>query len=631
VLLSISFFFLVYILLDQADMEYAYTPPTEKIVNPNSSFLRTLEQPKTLGKRNQHGEVLDEHLISIDQDFLDQGRQNLYQETFGNEYFFSDLMGVLDGPINLKNFSKALLKLKGQGTSNLQIELEEQVTIGGRVFQKGEKIDTGIDVAKGSLVPLGYKIKYAEGKVKMGLTCMACHATVDRQGMVIEGAPNTDLNVGVLLAMAPNSAAFFTHTDIKHLENYLSETSNVITSSENKKITLPDIQKFEEAVDRSLLKWPKGHIDTSIDMVNNPGQIPDAFTFGDFPYGWSGFAAVGPFEGLSVFTNNVNAQNTDPLSQIEVSQELFGIDKELYIATILQNAANKKFRYDPGSGLKPSEFLEKVDPTPGVPGLTELIKMPTFPKANYFAPIGLFSSSPGFKAGEQVYAMSAYQHTIRPPKKENLDYALVQEGERVFQQAQCMTCHSGAAFTNHKIIPVSEIGTEPSRAKSFQLTKKIMGPNLMYDPNTPVPLPEETTILPLTLNLMTKKELDLAFAHDSLGGYKVKGLIGLGWSPPYLHDGGVAVGLDREKEIGIPGTLAKGIHPDPRNSLRAILDRRLREKVIQANVSAGLNEIHITGEGHEFWVDEQAGFSKREQDALIEYLLSLEINEEKQK
>jgi hypothetical protein len=65
------------------------------------------------------------------------------------------------------------------------------------------------------------------------------------------------------------------------------------------------------------------------------------------PYGWSGHAMADPFKGISTFNNNVHAQNSDSLSQSEVSRELFGIDKEVYIGTVLQNAANPKFRYTP--------------------------------------------------------------------------------------------------------------------------------------------------------------------------------------------------------------------------------------------------------------------------------------------
>jgi hypothetical protein len=69
------------------------------------------------------------------------------------------------------------------------------------------------------------------------------------------------------------------------------------------------------------------------------------------------------------------------------------------------------------------------------------------------------------------------------------------------------------------------------------------------------------------------------------GGYKVQSLVGLYWSAPYLHDGGVAVGPDTTRDLGVGNTLVKNIAPDPANSLRAMIDRDLRGRVVEANES----------------------------------------------
>jgi hypothetical protein len=63
---------------------------------------------------------------------------------------------------------------------------------------------------------------------------------------------------------------------------------------------------------------------------------------------------------------------------------------------------------------------------------------------------------------------------------------------------------------------------------------------------------------------------------------------------------------------------------DPANSLRALLDRGLREQVITANVNdAALATLHIRGEGHAFWVDMEGGYSADQQQSLIDWLLAL--------
>ncbi len=124
--------------------------------------------------------------------------------------------------------------------------------------------------------------------------------------------------------------------------------------------------------------------------------------------------------------------------------------------------------------------------------------------------------------------------------------------------------------------------------------------------------------------LLDDLRLGWAQDEDHGGGYKTKGLLGLAWTAPYLHDGGVAVGVDAGRELGLPGTLLAGIRPDPANSLRALIDRGLRRLVIDANRKAGLDEkVQVEGIGHEFWVDAGSGFSSAEQDALIAYLLGL--------
>jgi hypothetical protein len=72
--------------------------------------------------------------------------------------------------------SKAILALKGEGTSNLRVEIADDITIGDKTYKKGEKIDTGIDVPKGSHFPIGLLISVEEGRVRVGVSCAACHA-----------------------------------------------------------------------------------------------------------------------------------------------------------------------------------------------------------------------------------------------------------------------------------------------------------------------------------------------------------------------------------------------------------------------------------------------------------------------
>lgn len=628
-------------MLNIFEPEYAYFPPSEKTLNDQMSVQSvqtegydvwgttiSKEESKTIHTKGDHSTPSPRNgAVHINDSLLQLGRKTFYQETFGNEVFMTDIAGIVDGAFTIPNIAKAIVSLRGEGTTNLQVELAKTVTIAGRTFNKGSMIDTGIDVPRGAYTPLGLPIKYADGRLRVGISCAACHATVDRETkMVIEGAPNTDFNAGLLLALATNSTAYLTHAEIGNIKKYMDSLDRTVVTTDGKKASLPNPIAIEEAVDSTFLKWSPGNFDSTIDMKANPAQIPDSFTLGDHPYGWSGFAAAGPFKGLSVFSNNVHAQNSDSLSQADVSHVLFGMDKEVYLGTILQNSANPKFRYKVNSIIKPSDFFASVDPTPGVPGVNEMIKPPTFPKLTLVAPDGLFLSSPGYRFGEQVNSMAAWQNTIAPPKQpEKVDTKTVALGQEVFSRAGCIACHAGDALTNNQVIPVNVIKTEPSRAKALKKTEKLFTEAVLYGFDTPVPLPENATPLKVPTQHLDREQIKLAFAHgDSQGGYKVPSLIGLYWTAPYLHDGGVAVGPDPATQLGIQGTLMKGIYPDPANSLRALVDKELRQKVIAANKSSkDLQFTHVSGIGHEYWVDSTTQFTKEEQEALIKYLLSV--------
>lgn len=93
--------------------------------------------------------------ILITENLINLGRDTFYRETFGNEYFFTDILGAIDGPINLVSMGKAIAALKGQPTTNIQITLDKDVTVGGRDFKAGTVLNTGLDVSVGSLIPLG--------------------------------------------------------------------------------------------------------------------------------------------------------------------------------------------------------------------------------------------------------------------------------------------------------------------------------------------------------------------------------------------------------------------------------------------------------------------------------------------
>lgn len=629
------------LLVNLLEPEYAYVPSLRKVANPvrgNQEQAYDLwgqsishEEAARLMQTEKGRAMLDPHggAVPTDQRMQALGREAFYAETFGNEVFFSDVMGVLSGPLGPWDFVKAVIKLGGRGTDNLQVTASKTVTVGGKTIKKGDVIDTGFDVPKGAFMPLGVRAKFADNRVKIGFTCALCHATVDpKSGKVLEGVTNQNFNVGPLMAFGTNTASYFTHAELKALDHFVKHgTQRMVTTTTGEQAPLPDPELLEAQVDATLMGWPPGSFDTANDFIDNPVKVPHTFTQGVHPYSWSGFGMAGPFKGLSALNNNVHSKSADTTTQAPTAGPLYGIDEEVYIGTVLQNSANPQYRYDPSSGLKPSEFLAKVDPTKlsqGV-GLSHVTPPPNFPKSSLLTTISAFASRPGRPVWEQINAMSVFQNSLLPPPVERqADPEMVAQGRAVFTQAGCATCHAGPKGTNHRIVPTGVVQTEPTRAMALKATQKNWGDPLIWSFDTPVPVPPDAKVLQVPTGHLDPEQVALAMGWVGQGGYKVKDLVAVRLHAPYLHDGGVAVGPDLQTQVGVANSIMQGIPADPANSLRALIDRKLRARVLAANRRAGiLSGSYVRGQGHPFYVDQEAGFSQRDQDALIEYLLSL--------
>jgi hypothetical protein len=572
--------------------------------------------------------------VEITRDLIALGRRAFYEETYGNEVFLTDVVGVVDGPITVWKLAKATLALGGEPTTNLLIPLDHDVTIGGRTFKRGTWLNTGLDVPAGGRIPLGMRVFLQQGRLRIGMTCAACHATVDPDtGAIIEGAPNADVNAGLLLAFATNSAAFFRQTDVNPTRFPAGE--HIYLKADGQEARLPDPIAVEDAVDAALLAWPPGNFDSTGDLQNNPTQIPTSYTFGGWPYGWSGFAPVGWFHGLTTLNANVHGTNSDMTTGADSSEDLLGIDKETYLGVILQRSANEDFRLSEGE--RPSLFFKRVDPTPGVPGMNSAIAMPGYPKGSIFILDGLMPNTPGLPVATQLNGLSAWQNTLSPPPSPSEDKEAIRRGAKVFSKAGCSNCHSGPHFTNNRILPQPEVGTQPSRAKALAAFWRTFVPPKTYPADTPVPLPPNPKMLPVPTDITPEDDQRLAYAQDNpAGGYKVPKLIGLKVSAPYLHDGGAAAGpeafrreggrtvVSKTDQLGM-SILFRGMVPDAGNSLRVLLDRGLRAAVVAANrADPRLRKANVDGSGHAVWVDEEAGYSQQDQDDLIAFLLSLD-------
>lgn len=563
--------------------------------------------------------------VAVDDALVRAGREAFYRETWGNEVFLGDVAGLLDGAVSARDVALALLRLGGAGTTDLRVRVSRDVRLGARAIRAGDTVSTGLDVARGSYLPVGIRVFYDRGRVRVGATCALCHAAVDpASGKVVEGAPNADLQAGLLLALSANPSAFFAQTGIASLDGFKTRPDNIVRLTSGRSDVLPDPDALDPAVRAMLAAWPAGSFDTTADGANDPTSIPTTFTAEAHPYGWSGQAALGAFRGLSALNGGLHGFGADTLAPAVAAPQLLGLDTEVYLGTILQRAAAPVFRFAPRDGRKPSEVLWTADPTQGTPGVLRLAVLPSFPASTYLAAASLVAIRPGETVHRLSDGLSAFQNRLRPPPAPPLAPGTAERGRAVFERAGCLACHSGPSLSSNRVWPASVIGSEPSRARALARTESGIGRPLLLAPGLVAPPPPDAPLL--RVPVPDEGQLKLAWAHNRTGGgYKVMHLQGLRWSAPYLHDGGVAMGPDPERRPGAAGTTLADVPADPANSLRALVDRAWRARVVEANKASETARLaRVTGEGHGYWVDREAGYSEADRDALVDFLLSVD-------
>ncbi len=591
--------------------------------------------------------------VQITQQLLDAGEGIFFNRKIGDTLGLQGVFGFGTGLANLQQeIGTAIAELDGQPTSNLRITLQKDTTLGSRTLPKGAVVDTGFEVERGGVSPLGLK-------PNGDFTCALCHVSLSKTGERLKGVPNGDLAISLLIALAPNTAAGFARLQLNPLDPIYQGNGKTIIDSQNHKVKLPDPQKFEAAFDDAVLSVPFGNFESSSDGINNTTQIPNIFTFKSGPYLFDGQFAVGPFGGLSAINNAVHSSEINLLAAAQLSTQTLGIDREVYLGVALQNAAEPSLRLPEGQPIKPSEWLRQVGPNPYLAELEDQVPAPgagSYPhlKPTLFTYNGLVFSpnthtvNPNESAsGPFLFAanaMSAFQNSLVPPanrspqNQQALNNGSVQRGARVFQQANCATCHIPPFFTDNKIRPLSEVKTNPARAKSRLDLNDLLVPPKLYALNTPVPIPADAEVLDIPTRGISRTPTTLPNGLFPNGGYKTTPLRGLYLSAPYLHDGGVAVRAGAlqvkpdgsftvvdQSGLGLPGTLVISKPADSASSLRALLDRRLRAQVVAINKAIpALSYDNLDGTGHDFYVDRAAGFTSGQQADLINFLLALD-------
>jgi len=293
----------------------------------------------------------------------------------------------------------------------------------------------------------------------------------------------------------------------------------------------------------------------------------------------------------------------------------------------------------------------------------------------------LVAAHPGLNADDfQSDAVSAFLDWLTPPPNQTpllaRAQALVPRGKAIFEEAGCGSCHNGPFLTDNRMHRVydrrrDEIGIAVPSTAGFRSLARGAGPALNTAPyrtlaNRPLQLFVSPPYDPETGEATGYAGLGPFLFGSRPVGYKTLTLRHLWASPPYLHDGGVAVALrpgtappgdelsallrrpDADKLYGTGAILvereekqAGGPWPDAALSLQALLLERERARVLEGNHALvmptprggsdnPLDAPEVTnivargveGRGHEFWIEDEPGGERI--TALVAFLLALD-------
>jgi len=267
------------------------------------SGLGTEKQGNAQGQTSKKRLTENDRLISAHaQQMIDEGRQIFRFDTFGSEAFWGDALelhkaiageknGGVGGGVSPKTALSVGLKVDADA---LPDELKKQIKAG--------KVNLDDPATTLALLTLNAVVGVTglfdnAGRIRsMGITCALCHSTVDDSfapgiGKRLDGWANRDLNVGVIVSLAPNLKPF---TDLLGVDT--------------------------ATVKKVLTSWGPGRFDAELDKDGKAfrpdgGQagtlIPPAFGlagvnlhtwtgFGSVPY-WNAYVAATEMHGSGTF------------------------------------------------------------------------------------------------------------------------------------------------------------------------------------------------------------------------------------------------------------------------------------------------------------------------------------------
>src|SRR5262249_51175888 len=157
----------------------------------------------------------------------------------------------------------------GAFTRNLSVTIPAGTAIdGGRIALPAGEFATGLAVAAGSPVPIGVipvevdagapgsvatPLNAAGRAYSFGVACALCHLPLAADGSKIDGLPNSQLQVGVIFALAANSAALYPLSGVKPSDVDPFADAGAFDADGDGVVDADRSADFETAVDLSFL------------------------------------------------------------------------------------------------------------------------------------------------------------------------------------------------------------------------------------------------------------------------------------------------------------------------------------------------------------------------------------------
>lgn len=414
-----------------------------------------------------------------DATLIDAGRSVFRYETFGNERFFSDVLGLPDGVVRLGVTPNTLLAAGVQFDSD-------------KLPSDFLRVDVGVGpyadaLATQRLIEANAVMGVVARGDRVGVTCALCHSRADDRladgvGRRLDGVPNTRLAVGEVIAWAERSRAYLPFANVSGHGRGPRVDLDAATSP----------QRIEEEVDAALRAWPRGQADAIPDGVGNPTEFPALFFLQEHgPYLWDGSFA--------------RAQ-----------------DAHQFFAAMVLDPTALATRH--GKGFLTDGPFAPVGAALGAAYqrvLADIAPETAWPRAVIFraSAFNLFHDAldPGFRVSrDEIRALAAYLGSVLPPPPEPVEPNVIDRGRRVFRRAGCNNCHLESAVAGGAVVALVTLVPGYRTAERERWNVIVEDPESGYD-----------------------DRLVLAAGDDSMAarGFKVPSLLGLWLSAPYLHDG----------------------------------------------------------------------------------------------